>query len=329
MKVVISGYYGFGNLGDEALLSGMLGALRPRHQVTVLSQQPAATRSLHGVAAAHRYYQALSALLKADALISGGGGLLQDSTSRRSLYYYLWLLRLARRLGKRVIVYGQSLGPLSAQGELEVAKVLKGLPVAVRDRPSQALLARHDLTAELVADSALLLREGAPSALSRQRVILIPRAGYPDITVALVEAGRRLAASGHQLAALALHADADAAELARLQAELPQLTVLRASSPVQVTELLMGAHYVVSARLHGLILAAVTQTPYAGLVYDPKVAAFLAETAAPCFAPPIDAAALAACVQAVTGPSQAAVTALKARAQQGLNWLLAQLDGCS
>lgn len=324
MKVLISGYYGFGNLGDEALLGGMLSRLGD-HEVTVLSSTPTATRRLHGVAAAHRYYQALPALLKADLLISGGGGLLQDTTSRRSLSYYLGLIRLALRFGKRVIVYGQSVGPLSEKGAAEVARVLRHCAVAVRDEPSRQLLARHGVTAALVADSALVLGPAQATGAAAQTVVLIPRAGYPAITQALASAGHALSQS-YPLAALALHPHEDAAEVAQLKAALPQLTVLAAEAPAQVTAQLTGAHYVISGRLHGLILAAVAGTPYAGIVYDPKVQAFLRATAAPMFTLPVDVPALIACARLAQGPEPAAVTELKQRAWAGLDWLGQQLN---
>ena len=77
--------------------------------------------------------------------------------------YYLGVLELAQRLGKRTVVYGQSVGPLSPDGERAVAQALRGLPVAVRDGPSQILLKRLGIPAELVADSALLLPEPVPT----------------------------------------------------------------------------------------------------------------------------------------------------------------------
>ena len=66
VKLLVSGYYGFGNLGDEALLAGMLGGL-PGAQVTVLSGQPEATQTLHNVGAVHRL-TGLGALVTHDAL---------------------------------------------------------------------------------------------------------------------------------------------------------------------------------------------------------------------------------------------------------------------
>ena len=68
-RVLLSGYYGFGNLGDEALLSGLSGALQRRGvSVTVLSADPAATRASHGVSARHRVTGLLPGVLAADAV---------------------------------------------------------------------------------------------------------------------------------------------------------------------------------------------------------------------------------------------------------------------
>src|SRR5690554_3525748 len=160
MRVLVSGYYGFGNLGDEALLSGLLGGLRAQgHTTGVLSGDPKDTEQQHGVEAAHRVRGLALALARADALVSGGGGLLQDSTSRRSLNYYLNVIRLARRTGKRVVVYGQSLGPLSEAGRGAVARTLRGVPLAVRDEASVRLATTLGLKATLVGDPAPLLAE--------------------------------------------------------------------------------------------------------------------------------------------------------------------------
>ena len=54
MRYLVSGYYGEGNLGDEAILAAMLRDLRrhdPAAEVTVLSFDPADTARRHGVEA--------------------------------------------------------------------------------------------------------------------------------------------------------------------------------------------------------------------------------------------------------------------------------------
>jgi len=319
VRVLVSGYYGFGNLGDEALLAGMLTGLGTEG-VTVLSQNPGVTRALHGVGAQHRL-RGLTALPGHDALISGGGGLLQDKTSSRSLRYYLGVLTLAKRLGKRTIVYGQSVGPLSPDGERAVARALRGVPVAVRDRPSQELLARLGIPAELVADAALLLPKPGTglteTALAKiAPVLLIPRGGYPKITAALVRLTNLLHSRGVPLAGLALQPGEDAAALA----ELPAVPRLVAPTPQAALALVAQSRYVVSARLHGLIFAARASVPFSGVAYDPKVAAFLTETGTRVHPVPPDPEAL---MLEVFKPvfDVDRVATLTARAQHGLVWL--------
>lgn len=53
----------------------------------------------------------LGALLRSQVVLSGGGGLLQDRTSARNLTYYLGVIRLAKLLRRRVVVFNQSIGP--------------------------------------------------------------------------------------------------------------------------------------------------------------------------------------------------------------------------
>ena len=321
MKILISGYYGFGNLGDEALLAGILGGLEAN--ITVLSQRPEQTRALHGVAATHRL-SGLTNLLACDALISGGGGLLQDKTSARSLRYYLSVIALAKRLGKRVIVYGQSVGPLSAAGERAVAKTLHGLPVAVRDKPSQTLLARLGVPATLVADAALLLPKPALTPANDAPVLFIPRGGLPETTPAFIQLARTLHAEGVPVAGLALQPAEDGEVVAQLIAAVPAIKRLEAKTPREALAKVAASRYVISARLHGLIFAARAGRPVSGVAYDPKVAAFLAELGRPAHpvAPDLDAL-----YREVKTPhfDAANVAALSARAEAGLGWLRREL----
>lgn len=115
--IVLSGYYGFGNAGDEAILEATvadLRAARPDVRLTVLSAQPGVTGAIHGVGAVGRFSPlgVWRALGGAQLLISGGGSLLQDVTSSRSLWYYLALLVAARLRGLKTMVYANGLGPI-------------------------------------------------------------------------------------------------------------------------------------------------------------------------------------------------------------------------
>ena len=331
MKILISGYYGYGNLGDEALLQGLCSGLHAQgHQLTLLSSNPAASRALHAAHshnAVHRYRALLPALLRHEVLISGGGGLLQDKTSRRSLRYYLGVIRLAKWLGKRVIVYGQSVGPLSPWGRQQVASALQGVAVAVRDQASQRLLASLGIKSALCADSALLLpapiRTG--SRAERERVLLVPRGGYPDITDALCSLAQRLHEAHIPLAAVALQPQIDADAIAALQQAVPSLTEIPADNLESLLREFAASRHVISVRLHGLILAAVARCTFSGVVYDPKVAAFLADAGLPAYHLPLDYESLS---NEIFHPvyAQEKIALLKTRAQQGLLWLEQQLQ---
>jgi polysaccharide pyruvyl transferase CsaB len=327
-RVLLSGYYGFGNLGDEALLSGLLHGLRARgHQVTVLSADPAGTWALHGVAAVHRVRGVLLALLRHDALVSGGGGLLQDKTSARSLRYYLGLISLAQRLGKRAVVYGQSVGPLSPVGRVAVARALRRVPVAVRDETSRRVLRALDIDAALAADAALLLEASPREPQADAPLLLVPRGGYPEITEGLIYLGQALVSRGQRVAALAIHEAEDGPCVDAMRRELPSLRVLAAASPAEALAQVAGARYVVSGRLHGLILAAVAHLGFSGLVYDPKVAAFLQEAGRPAHALPLDHARLVADVLDPRPLELDKLAVLKGRAEAGLDWLDGALGG--
>lgn len=106
-NILISGYYGFDNIGDESILRTLITSLRekiPDCRLTVLSHNPASTREKYGVEAVERMSPGaiLRAVRRCDMLISGGGSLLQDVTSSKSIHYYLFIIRLAKLLGKKV-----------------------------------------------------------------------------------------------------------------------------------------------------------------------------------------------------------------------------------
>ena len=147
MRVLLSGYYGFGNLGDDALLDVIVRRLRerfPQLQLEVLSATPQATAKAYGIDSVSRWQwrSVREAIGRADVVLSGGGGLLQNATSLRSLFYYAAILRDAIRAKRKTMVFAQSIGPLDAIGRFVVRRSCRGLRRAtVRDERSRALLA--------------------------------------------------------------------------------------------------------------------------------------------------------------------------------------------
>lgn len=330
MRVLLSGYYGFGNAGDEALLEGLVSGLTRRgHQPVVLSADPKGTRALHGVDAVHRLRGLLPALVSGQAVVSGGGGLLQDVTSRRSLRYYLAVIRAARAAGKRVVVYGQSIGPLSRNGRSSLAGALRGIPIAVRDKASQELLAGLEMKACLVPDPALLLQPPPlPADQDSDRpVLLVPRSGHRQLGDALLAAGSHFRLSGRSVEVLLLHPNEDEDEGRRLASGIPGATLRWAGDHRQALSLIAAAGLVLSARLHGLVLAAAAGTPFVGLVYDPKVSGFLEQVDGAGLEPPIDHARLVELAEACLPLPPNTLAGLRKRAEAGLDWLDGALRG--
>lgn len=327
MRVLVSGYYGFGNMGDEALLAGLLGQLKELGaEPLVLSSDPAATEQEHGVEAFHRYRELPRALLRADAVLSGGGGLLQDTTSSRSLSYYLTVLRLARLLGRRTAVYGQSVGPLSPAGLRRTAGVLRRMPVAVRDRQSQELLAGAGVDTSLVADPALLLSPG-PEPAPAIDLLLIPRAPYRAFSEALLAAGAEALSFGRSVGVLMIQPTEDSTEAGFLLAGLDGAIPVPAAGYPAALAACAAAGTVLSVRLHGLVFAAAAGRPHAGLVYDPKVAGFLERSGGQVFDDPVDVPGLIALALGAPEPDAARLGELRASAQAGRDWLGTWLEG--
>lgn len=304
MRVLISGYYGFDNLGDEAILAALLQELKARHPdwtPVVLSAKPSTTEALYGVPAVAR--DSLLGLWeemgRADLLLSGGGGLLQNVTSQLSLVYYLGVLELALRRGTPYVLLGQGLGPFFGPGVLRmVGRYLsRARAIVVRDTESRHLAEEMGAVAAVrqAADLALLL-EPAPAAVAEN---LLQAAGVDpqQPVVGLILRDWQGREPGEATARLCDHLQDERGLRCVLLPFQPGDTALAwrvaatcASepavldtpvSPAEMLALLGRLALVVSMRLHGLIFCAAQQIPALGLAYDPKVYAFAAEAHQP------------------------------------------------
>ncbi|MBR0365607.1 MAG: glycosyltransferase, partial [Clostridia bacterium] len=116
-EILISGYYGFKNSGDDALLKALIADLRKyleSPELVVLSANPRETWKNYRVKAINRFNIPLiiKHMKRADMLISGGGTLIQDATSTQSLLYYLTIIKLAIKNKLKVMLYSNGIGPL-------------------------------------------------------------------------------------------------------------------------------------------------------------------------------------------------------------------------
>jgi len=154
-KVLISGYYGFDNFGDEAVLGILLNKLKGC-DITVLTSDPRKTFNTYGVHCVNSFSQkVINEILKCDVLISGGGSLLQNATSDASLIYYSSIIKMAQIARKKVIIFAQGIGPITGFWQTWGTKrILKKCNyISVRDEDSLNLLKSWGIkNANLVCD---------------------------------------------------------------------------------------------------------------------------------------------------------------------------------
>ncbi|HLV79733.1 MAG TPA: polysaccharide pyruvyl transferase CsaB [Chthonomonadaceae bacterium] len=300
MQIVVSGYYGCGNAGDEAVLAGIQEAFRrqagDRACLVVLSQDPERTTREHGLVAVDRMRMAAvrRALKESDLLLSGGGSLLQDTTSMRSLFYYLWVIRMAYQQGTPVMFYAQGLGPLKRPLSRTLVRMAaeRAAAITVRDAPSAQLLAdigvKHPRI-EVTADPAFALSPDSPeeiAALERSEglpggELLLGLALRPwGVETAGIEAGARLLEALRrrceaQIVLLPMQVPGDvvfAEQIARQTGAPDAFAIVRQAYPPATLLGLVGRmQAIVAMRLHALIFAARMAVPPFALSYDPKV----------------------------------------------------------
>lgn len=303
-RIVISGYYGFDNLGDEAVLQSMIQALRdeePGLEIVVLSADPAATAARYRVEACDRWKlsQIFQALRSANLLISGGGSLLQDATGQMSIPYYLGVAGMARALGKPVAFYAQGVGPIEGGFGRRLTRALGNRVqlITVRDEESYELLRRLGVKRpqmEVTVDPVVSLKPAPPQdpeyleiarlkgecrAEGRPLIGIAPRP-WKDLKgfqQALTEAAGQLRQEEKaEILLIPMYHDQDLAFCEEMAAQLPSAHVLRGRyGPAELLAIFRELDFMVAIRLHALIMGAVAGLPLAGITYDPKIDAFL------------------------------------------------------
>ena len=169
-RVLISGYYGFNNTGDEAILNGIIDSVRKKRddiELVVLSQYPEFTEKKYNVRSIHRRdFGAINRELKnTDVFLSGGGSLLQDVTSKKSIFYYLLLLHMAMRKKVKTIIFSQGIGPVTGPlAKYLTKKILNKVDVLnVRDQKSLDTLRDMGVTRDILVTTDTVFGINKPS----------------------------------------------------------------------------------------------------------------------------------------------------------------------
>ena len=192
----VSGYYGFRNNGDDALLLALTDDIKKENKdarMVVFSNRPKETARIYRIDAVHRLnvFKLSNIFKRTKALIFGGGSLLQDETSSKSLWYYLSVIKLAKRCGTKVMQFANGFGPVNRKRNKSItASVINNCVdvITTRDKASLARMKEIGITKEieLTADPAMLL-----DGVSDEKVLkLLSKMNIPQekyITIAVRE----------------------------------------------------------------------------------------------------------------------------------------------
>ena len=307
-KIVISGYYGFDNCGDEAVLMAMIHCLKtlmPDVRIVALSANPKKTRELYGVKSVNRWNPFIIALeiLTCNLFISGGGSLLQDITGAGSVKYYLGVIGIASFLRKKVMIYSHGIGPLRDQkSRAKVAKAFRRCQIiSVRDVSSAKLLGEIGVKRDIhvVSDPVMALRVDdvdddthiiieaelqklglsmdKSAALKPLLLAIVRPWGDNRHVVPVAELLDAQIKQGWDVLLIPAHFPSDSETMSQIEAAMEQLPLCldKCLSAHQFLALIARADKVFSMRLHGLICAMAVGTPMVALSYDPKVDAFM------------------------------------------------------
>lgn len=299
---MISGFYGFDNIGDEAILQATVDEFRRENKdidIVVLSADPEKTRRIYNVKAVNRsnFYEVYTAIKSCDALISGGGGLLQDVTSALSIWYYISIMLLAHILGKPVYAFAQGIGPVIHRLNRRMLKyvVSRAKSISVRDERSMKELIDIGVKkpVECTADPALMLN---PAPMERGMEILLRESGRKQIERPMVGfCLRKWKSSTDAVGIFAGVADRVTEELGadvvfipfhhrkdlRMAEEIIKkmrndaIIVSNIYLPSEILSLLSLMELNVCVRLHGLIFSAKAGIPMVAVSYDPKIDSFM------------------------------------------------------
>lgn len=305
LRIGISGSYGGMNLGDEAILEGILSQIRATipADVTVFSRNPTDTLARHRVerVIAPRSLtrrEIVPEIRGLDLFILGGGGILYD----RDAAVYLREVVVAQELGVPVLLYAISAGPLvTPDARRAVREALNVSPppvITVRDRLGYRLLEDVGVMSEihLTADPAFLLEpEEVPEDMLKAEGVELDRhlVGFsvrepgpaaPDIDpeeyYALLANSADFIVERYDAEVVFVpmektdvqHSHAVVAHMRN--AERAEI-LRRRYSPRQILDIMGRFDLAVGMRLHFLIFATLRGTPFAALPYAEKVTGLL------------------------------------------------------
>ena len=286
-RILVSGYIGFNNFGDEAIFYALSKHLKELgFDVSALCNNTQEVKDKYGV---KTFYfknptQILKAILNCDILISGGGSLLQNKTSNFSLFYYLFVILLAKLFFKKVIIFAQGIEPIIGKFPEFITKtILKFVNfITVRDNNSKKLLKSWNINSTLVSDPAYSLVQDRKIEENKKGLIVQLR-NYRGMNYEFISALALFIAQNckEEVSVFSFQDEIDERICFEFIEELKKYNIKAQYIPNKSTEetidIVNKAQYVISTRLHGLIISNALNTRTFAISYDEKIKTLINE----------------------------------------------------
>lgn len=301
-RILMSGYYGYNNSGDEAILTTIYNNIQKMDKninITVLSRDPEETRAEYGfqdVVSRFDFFKVLSEIKKCDILLSGGGSLLQDTTSTRSLMYYLFIIEWAKIMHKKVMLYANGIGPVSKDKNRKMVKrvVSKADIITLREDDSKKELLSMGIPDDklFVTADPVFTMEAETRTRSKE---LLKEAGIPndkgiigisvrnwkndsDFTEKFACICDRIYEKfDKNIVFIVMHNPNDTNISKRVMEKMKNKSYIleKRYYPKEIMGMIGEMDLILSMRLHTLIFATKQRVPIVGFVYDPKINNYL------------------------------------------------------
>lgn len=282
-RIVLSGYFGFKNFGDEAILSVLVDRLqKAKYSLTIISSDPQYTKSQYQhIRSVYTFdiNNIIGFIAKSDVLISGGGSLLQDVTSIKSLLYYLFIISIGLFFNKKVIIFAQGIGPINNPfGKFLAKNILKHCSyISVRDKNSYELLKNWGINSDLLCDPIFSIK--IPPNIKNESVAVQLR-DFKTMTNDFIE---RLALKIHQTfpnIPIEIYSFQDTIDLdicKKFEKNIKMLnpdiktTLYSGLTNKEIIEKLSCAKYLIAMRFHAIIIGLLAKCKTLAINYDIKV----------------------------------------------------------
>jgi len=289
--IMLSGYYGYKNSGDDALLDAVIKSLRREKEdlsIIVLSKNPQETMNDVGAFSIHRlnFFKLMRYMKRTRLIVYGGGSHMQDITSTRSLVYYTFLIHLAKYMGLRIMLYGNGIGPITKQrNALKAKKALEACDyISLRDPESLNFVRsigvkNKNVTVSIDPVFSLSTDDIKPEKPLDFYFVVSLRPWHLSEVGFVDKIAEAINYTSTKYGLKALLIPMHTMDLGILKEVAKKLNSFELIEEVFDYKIIMAkikrAEFAMCMRLHGLIYAAAVHVPIIGLVYDPKVANFI------------------------------------------------------